>query len=148
MTYSGRYIPVNRDKYKGNPLKIFYRSLWERRLMDYFDRNQKVVEWGSEEIAIPYVSPLDQKIHRYFPDFYMKVRQRSGAVKKFIIEVKPKGQLKSPPKTPKKRTRKWLNEVQTYAVNMAKFKSATNYCKDNGFEFKILTEDHLAPSYK
>ena len=148
MTYSGRYIPVNRDKYKGNPLKIFYRSLWERRLMDYCDRNQKVVEWGSEEIAIPYVSPLDQKIHRYFPDFYMKVRQRSGAVKKFIIEVKPNGQLKSHPKTPKKRTRKWLNEVQTYAVNMAKFKSATNYCKDNGFEFKILTEDHLAPSYK
>ena len=149
MTYSGRYIPVNRSKYKGNPLKIFYRSLWERRLMDYCDRNNKVIEWGSEEIAIPYLSPLDEKIHRYFPDFYMMVRQKDQSLKKFIIEVKPKGQLKPPTKTPKKRTRKWLGQVKTYAVNMAKFKSATDYCKDKGFEFKILTEDHLAPkAYK
>ena len=78
----------------------------------------------------------------------MKVKQKDGTLKKFIIEVKPKGQLKPPTKTPKKRTRKWLNEVKTYAVNRAKFNSATEYCKDKGFEFKILTEDHLAPSYK
>ncbi len=148
MTYSGRYIPTNREKYKGNPLKIVYRSMWERRLMDYCDRTSKVLEWGSEEIAIPYVSPVDQRIHRYFPDFYMKVKQKDGTLKRFIIEVKPKGQLKPPTKTPKKRTRKWLNEVKTYAVNRAKFNSATEYCKDKGFEFKILTEDHLAPSYK
>ena len=63
MTYSGRYIPSNRDKYKGNPLKIIYRSLWERRLMDYCDRTPKVIEWGSEEIAIPYVSPVDRGSH-------------------------------------------------------------------------------------
>jgi dihydroxyacetone kinase-like predicted kinase len=148
MAYSGRYIPSNRIKYKGNPLKIIYRSLWERRLMQYSDKTSKVIEWGSEEIAIPYVSPLDNHIHRYFPDFYMKVKQKNGSLKKFIIEVKPKRYLKPPPQKPKKRTRKWLNEVRTYAVNKAKFKSAAEYCKDKGFEFKILTEDHLAPQYK
>ena len=102
MSYKGRYIPKNPKKYKGNPQRIIYRSMWERRLMDYCDRTSRVLEWGSEEIAIPYVSPVDQRIHRYFPDFYMKVKQKDGTLKRFIIEVKPKGQLKPPTKTPKK----------------------------------------------
>ena len=148
MTYSGRYIPKNREKYRGNPLKIIYRSMWERRLMDYCDKTTKVIEWGSEEIAIPYTSPVDGRLHRYFPDFYMKVKQKDGSNKKFIIEVKPKSQLKPPNKNPNRRTKRWLTEVRTYVVNRAKFDSATEYCKDKGFEFKILTEDHLAPNYK
>ena len=148
MAYSGRYIPTKPEKYKGNPMKIIYRSLWERRLMVYCDQNDKVIEWGSEEINIPYYSPLDGRTHRYFPDFYMKVKQRDGSLKKFIIEVKPKKDLKPPAANPKRRTRKWLKEVQTYAINQAKFKYAKDYCNDHGLEFMILTEDHLAPKYK
>ena len=75
MAYSGRYIPTKPEKYKGNPMKIIYRSLWERRLMVYCDQNDKVIEWGSEEIIIPYYSPLDGRTHRYFPDFYMKAKR-------------------------------------------------------------------------
>ena len=148
MTYKGKYIPKNPQKYKGNPSQIIYRSLWERKFMVYCDKNDKVIEWGSEEVIVPYRSPWDGKIHRYFPDFYIKIKQSSGGVKKFIIEVKPEYQCKQPNKTPKKRTRKWYKEVQTYGINQAKWKSAKDWCANRGMEFKILTEKHLNPQYK
>ena len=147
MAYRGRYVPTYPKKYKGDPSNIIYRSLWERKFMVYCDRNEKILEWGSEEFFVPYRSPLDGKIHRYFPDFYVKVKTPTGT-KKWVIEVKPKAQCKPPIKNPKRRTTKWLKEVQTWGVNQAKWKSATEYCNDQGMEFKILTEDHLNPKYK
>ena len=148
MSYKGRYFPSNPKKYKGNPNQIIYRSLWERKVMVYCDKNDAILEWGSEEIIVPYLSPWDGRIHRYFPDFYMKVRQADGSTKKFIIEVKPKSQCKQPIKNPKRRTTKWFNEVKTFAINQAKWKSAKEFCKDKGMEFKIFTEDHINPKYK
>ena len=148
MAYKGKYIPINPKKYVGNSSQVIYRSLWERKLMVYCDRNEKVIEWGSEEVIVPYRSPWDGKMHRYFPDFYMKVKQGNGTYKKFIIEVKPKAQCKEPIKTPKRKTRRWYKEVQTWGINQAKWKSAIDYCENRGMEFKILTEDHLNPQYK
>ena len=148
MTYKGRYFPTNPKKYRGNPSQIIYRSLWERKVMVYCDKNDAIIEWGSEEVIVPYLSPMDGKIHRYFPDFYMKVRQADGSTKKFIIEVKPKSQCKQPVKNPKRRTTKWFNEVKTFAINQAKWKSAKEFCEDKGMEFKIFTEDHINPKYK
>ena len=148
MAYKGKYIPINPKKYIGNSSQIIYRSLWERKLMVYCDRNDNIIEWGSEEVIVPYRSPWDGKMHRYFPDFYMKVKQGNGTYKKFIIEVKPKAQCKEPIKTPKRKTRKWYKEVQTWGINQAKWKSAIDYCENRGMEFKILTEDHLNPQYK
>jgi len=142
MSYSGKFKPKYYKKYKGDPTKIFYRSLWERRFMVYCDNNDKIIEWGSEEIIIPYISPVDKKVHRYFPDFYIKYVNSKGMVVREVIEVKPKKQL-SPPKEPKRKTKRWLNEVQTYIINQAKFKAANEYCKDRRYAFRILTEDHL-----
>ena len=147
MAYKGRYNPVNPKKYKGNPQNIIYRSLWERKFMVYCDTNDKVLEWGSEEIIIPYISPWDGKIHRYFPDFYIKVKQSSGNIKKFIIEVKPKKQTR-PPKPVERKTKRWIKEVRTFGINEAKWKHATKWCKDNDMEFKILTEEELGIRYK
>ena len=147
MAYKGRYNPVNPKKYKGNPQNIIYRSLWERKFMVYCDTNDKVLEWGSEEIIIPYISPWDGKVHRYFPDFYIKVKQSSGDLKKFIIEVKPKKQTR-PPKPVVRKTKRWINEVRTFGINEAKWKHATKWCKDNDMEFKILTEEELGIRYK
>ena len=129
-------------KYRGDVKKIVYRSLWERRFMVYCDNTSAILEWGSEEVIIPYVSPLDGRRHRYFPDFYIKVRQRDKTIKKMIIEVKPKIQC-GPPKTPKRRTKRYINEVRTWGVNEAKWKAAIEWCVDRGMEFKILTEDHV-----
>ena len=90
MAYSGKFRPINIEKYRGNHLNIIYRSLWERKFMVYCDRNDRIMEWGSEEFFIPYRSPLDGKIHRYFPDFYVKVKTKEGTIKKWVVEVKPK----------------------------------------------------------
>ena len=148
MSYKGRYFPSNPKKYRGNPNQIIYRSLWERKVMVYCDKNDAILECGSEEIIVPYLSPWDGRIHRYFPDFYMKVRQADGSTKKFIIEVKPKAQTKEPIRNPKRKTKKWFGEVKNWGINQAKWKSAEEYCKDQGMEFKIFTEDHINPKYK
>ena len=142
MAYSGKFLPSNITKYRGDVRKIVYRSLWERRFMVYCDNTSAILEWGSEEVIIPYTSPLDGRMHRYFPDFYIKVRQRDKTIKKMIIEVKPKIQC-GPPKTPKRRTKRYINEVRTWGVNEAKWKAAIEWCVDRGMEFKILTEDHV-----
>ena len=148
MAYSGKYRPKDPKKYVGNPTRIYYRSLWERKFMVYCDTNDSIIEWGSEEVIIPYISPWDGRVHRYFPDFYIKVRQTDGKLKKFIIEIKPKNQCAPPTKTPKRKTKKWYGEVKRWGVNEAKWKSAKNWCKDNGMDFQILTEDHLDIRYK
>ena len=148
MSYKGRYTPINPKKYKGNPSRIVYRSLWERKFMVYCDTNNSILEWGSEEIIIPYLSPWDGRIHRYFPDFYIKVREHNKTTKKYIIEIKPKKQCKPPVATPKRKTKKWFGEVKTWGINEAKWKYATKWCENNGMEFKILNEDHLNIRYK
>ena len=144
MSYSGGFKPKNYKKYKGDPTNVFYRSLWERRFMVYCDNNPNILEWGSEEIIIPYKSPLDKKVHRYFPDFFIKYKNSSGKIIREIIEVKPKKHL-SPPKEPKRKTKRYLGEVNTYIINQAKFKAAEEFCKDRKLGFRILTEEHLVP---
>ena len=146
-TYKGKYTPHNPRKYIGNPSNIIYRSSWERKFMVYCDTNEKILEWGSEEIIIPYLSPWDGKMHRYFPDFYIKAKQSNGTLKKFIIEVKPKKQTR-PPKPVTRKTKRFINEVKTWSINEAKWKYATKWCESNDMEFKILTEDHLNIKYK
>ena len=142
MAYKGKYYPTSPHKYKGDPTNITFRSLWERKFMVYCDSNANVLEWNSEEIAIDYVSPVDHRKHRYFPDFYMKVRESDGSIKKYVIEVKPLKQC-SPPKKPKRQTKRYINEAYTYAINQTKWKEAREYCADRQWEFKVITEKEL-----
>ena len=142
MAYKGKYYPSFPRKYKGDPTNIIFRSLWERKFMVYCDKNANVLEWNSEEIAIPYRSPLDNRIHRYFPDFYMKVKESNGIIKNYIVEVKPLKQT-TPPKKPKKQTRGYIREAYEYARNQAKWKVAKEFCKDRRWEFKVITEKEL-----
>ena len=142
MAYKGKYRPTRPYKYKGYPTKIIYRSLWERKFMQYCDSTTNVLEWGSEEIALPYRSPIDNKVHRYFPDFYIKVKENTGQIKRYIIEIKPKKQTIAP-KVQKKKTKGYVYEVYEYARNQAKWKAAEEFCKDRRWEFKVLTENEL-----
>lgn len=137
-----KYKPSYPSKYKGDPNNIICRSSWERRFCKYCDLNENVISWGSEEFWIPYLSPVDNRVHRYFPDFIMKVRESSGQVKTYVIEVKP-GKQTVPPKKPKRQTKSYLYECKTYAVNQAKWKAAVEFCKDHMIEFKIITEKEL-----
>ena len=142
MAYSGKYRPSYPKKYKGDPTNVIYRSLWERKFMVWCDKNENVLEWGSEEIVIPYISPLDNRVNRYCPDFYVHTRTKTGGTQKFIIEIKPFKQT-APPQKQRRRTKRYITEVTTYAVNDAKWKAATEYCKDRRWQFKILTEKEL-----
>lgn len=110
--------------------------------MIYFDNNSNVLEWQSEEFFVPYRSPIDGKLHRYFPDFWIKIRERSGDIKIRLIEVKPYHQTQEP-KVQKRKTKKYINEVKTYGINMYKWKAAREYCADRGWTFQILTEKEL-----
>ncbi len=142
MAYKGKYKPSHSKKYKGDPTNIIYRSLWERKFMQYCDSNSNVLEWGSEEIALPYRSPVDNKVHRYFPDFYVKVKEPTGKIKKMLLEVKPLKQTMKP-KKPKRKTKGYIYEVYEYAKNQAKWKAAKNFCDDRNWEFKVMTEREL-----
>ena len=142
MSYKGRYRPSNPKKYKGDSSNIIYRSLWERKFMVYCDNQTKILEWGSEEIVLPYRSPIDNKVHRYYPDFYIKVRESNGKIKRYIIEIKPKKQTVET-KIKKRKTKGYIYEVYEYAKNQAKWKAAEEFCKDRMWEFKVLTEDEL-----
>jgi len=141
MSYKGKFIPKNPKKYAGDATNIIWRSTWERKVMDWLDQSESVVYWSSEELAIKYYNPVDNKIHRYFPDFIVKVKRKDGTVMTHVIEVKPEYQTKQPIR--KRKTQKFINEYITYTVNLSKWKAATEFCKDRGWEFKILTEKNL-----
>ncbi len=142
MSYKGKYKPSYPEKYQGDPTNIIYRSLWERKFCVYCDTNEKILEWSSEEKFVPYKSPIDGKIHRYFPDFLIKVKESNGSIKKYMIEIKPKKQTAPPPK-PQRQTKKYISEVYEYAKNQAKWEAAKEWCADRGYEFKIITESEL-----
>ena len=141
MSYKGTFKPKNPTKYNGNANNIIYRSLWELRVMKYLDDHPEVIWWASEELIIPYYNPIDNKKHRYFPDFVAKMKRKDGTVMTYVIEVKPEIQTKKPEQ--KRQTKKYIQESMTYIVNQSKWKAATEFCKDNGWEFKIITEKHL-----
>jgi hypothetical protein len=142
MAYSGQFKPKNPQKYIGDHTNIVYRSSWEVKVMDWLDRNPDILSWASEELIIPYKSPVDNRLHRYFPDFLVKMRTREGKLKTMLLEVKPKKQTQEPEQK-KRITKQYINEVTTWGVNQAKWKAATEYCSDRGWEFMLITEDHL-----
>ena len=137
-----KYKPSFPKKYKGDPNNIICRSSWERKFCHWCDLNENILEWGSEEFFIPYISPVDNRVHRYYPDFIIKVKENTGKIKTYVIEVKPARQT-VPPKKKSRITKSFLYEAQTYAVNQAKWKAASEWCADRLLEFKVITEKEL-----
>ena len=135
------FKPTKPKKYKGDARNFICRSSWERKFCNWCDLNENILEWGSEEFWIPYRAP-DGKVRRYFPDFIIKVKENTGDVKTYVIEVKPAKQTQ-PPKKKKNVTKSYLYECKTYAVNQAKWKAAKEWCADRKVEFKIVTEKEL-----
>ena len=137
-----KYKPSFPKKYKGDPNNIICRSSWERKFCRWCDLNENILQWGSEEFYIPYMSPLDKRVHKYYPDFIIKVKENAGQIKTYVIEVKPKKQT-SPPKKPRRQTKGYIREAYEYAKNQAKWKMAREFCADRQWEFKVVTEKEL-----
>lgn len=142
MYYKRKFTPINPQKYIGDPTNIIMRSSWETQFALWCDKNPSVIRWNSEETVVPYVCPTDNRWHRYFIDFKIEIRDKSGAIKTYLVEIKPDKQTK-PPVIPSRKTKRFLLEAATYVKNEAKWKAATRFAKDRGWEFIILTEHHL-----
>ena len=142
MAYKGYFKPRNPSKYKGDPTNIIYRSRWEAKFMKYLDDHPDVLSWASEEVIVPYRSPVDGKAHRYFPDFLVRKRNPTGIIETLMVEIKPAEQTKEPIKK-KTINKAYVNEVMTWGVNQAKWKAAKEFCDDRRWKFVILTEKEL-----
>lgn len=138
----GKYKLRNVEKYIGDSTNVIYRSSWELKFLNWCDNNPNVISFSSEEIIIPYKSPVDGKYHRYFVDFMVKIRTKDDVTKTYLVEIKPKKQT-MPPEQKKRITKQYITEVATWGVNQSKWKAASEYCLDRGWEFKILTEKDL-----
>lgn len=140
--HQGFFHPRNPEKYIGDPNNIVYRSSWELEFMKWCDRSPNILRYGSEEFCIPYYNPVKQRVCRYFPDFIIEVKENNGKIQKYVIEIKPKKQT-IPPVQGKKKSKTYLNEINTYAVNQSKWHSIQEWCKDRMIKFRVLTEYDL-----
>jgi len=138
MAYRGKFTPKHPEKYVGDVKNIVYRSLWERNTFRWIDTQSSIVYWNSEEIVLPYVCETDKKVHRYYLDLWFETQGGDT----YIIEIKPKGQTK-PPKTPQRKTRRYIKESLTYVKNQSKWKAASEFALDRGWKFEVWTEDTL-----
>jgi hypothetical protein len=141
----GYYTPRNPEKYLGDVNKIRYMSSWERDFNVFLDNNPNVVAWASEEIAIPYIKPTStraNKVHRYFPDYFVDYIDKHGNRVKEIIEIKPHAQTKAPARKGKRKQTQVYEQIQ-WIVNNAKWEAAEKFCSKYGIKFRIISEQHL-----
>ena len=144
----GKFKPKNPQKYDGNPTEIYFRSSYELKMFQYCDLTESVISYQSEEFCIPYRSPIDGRIHRYFPDMKLKYKDKDGNTRTLVVEIKPAKDLKMPETNPKRRTKSWAYSVKMWAINQAKWEAAKNWCADRKYEFKIFTETDLGINVK
>jgi len=140
MAYKSKYKPENPNKYIGNPNNIICRSSWERKMCKYLDLNENVIKWASEEFSIPYYSLVDNKWHKYYPDFLCEIKNKEGEIKTYVLEVKPLKQTKQPEN---KSGKKNLQEMARFSINKSKWEAAKKLCDENGWIFKLITEKEL-----
>lgn len=140
-----KWFPKNPDKYVGDVSNIIARSSWEIKFLNHCDRHPDIIKYASEELIIPYLSPVDGKEHRYFVDFVVMLRNSKGEIKKYAVEIKPYNQTLPPVKKTgsKRASQQMINESITYAVNQAKWNAAKKFCSRVGLEFIVLTERDL-----
>ena len=138
MSYKGRYTIKCPEKYAGDAKKVVYRSLWERQAFRWCENNKNIKLWNSEEIVIPYKYEVDKKLHRYYVD--LLVQMKNG--KTFLIEIKPKKET-IPPKKPKRKSKKYTKEVLTYVKNTNKWSAASDFADAKGWKFQVWTEETL-----
>lgn len=139
----GKFTPQNPKKYKGNADNIVYRSSWERTFMLWCDQEPDILAWGSEEIAITYFDPIQNKKRKYYVDFQIVTRKSDGQYKVTMIEIKPFKQTVKPRANKNKSDKTILTEQTTWLTNQAKWRAALEYANQRGWSFKIITEKEL-----
>jgi len=139
----GLYKPKNPQKYVGRGMPV-YRSGWELKFFRWCDFNDNVLEWASESVIIPYLNKADGKVHRYYTDGVIAIKEGTNIVK-YIVEIKPSKQVQ-PPSAGKKKHSTVVYENYRYIQNISKWEAARNWCSKKGYKFIILTEKELGIS--
>lgn len=142
MSYHGIFKPEHPEKYIGNVNNICYRSSLEFKFFRYCDGNNNILEWASEEIVVPYISPIDNRWHRYFPDICLK-QIKNGNIEVIMIEIKPESQCHAPVQKGKKPSKRYIREVYEWGRNSAKWSAAEEYCKKKEWKFIVITENNI-----
>lgn len=114
--------------------------------MEWFDRNDFIVEWTSESVVVPYLKPTTNKMARYFVDFSVVFKESNGTLIKYLIEYKPKKFTVQPVKTKRMSQTTYNNLAMTYAINQSKWTAASEYAKQKNMKFYVITEQHLGIS--
>ena len=135
----GIFAPKNQGKFMGT--KATYRSGLELKFFRFCDDSPNVLKWGSENVVVPYRSPLDNKLHNYYVDNLVVIKE-GQEIKKYLVEIKPYKQTKKP-QTKYRKKQHLLYEQKAYITNQAKWAAAREYCKKSGFTFIIITEKEL-----
>lgn len=137
--FRGKFEPKNKSKYIGDVSNIVARSSWEYKALKWCDENPAILFYGSEEKIIPYVSPFDNKSHKYYVDLVIRYKTKSGTEKVALIEIKPFSQTQKP-KKPKRQSKYYLEECKTYVINTVKWQAAVKYCKEKNIDFVLWTD--------
>lgn len=143
MAYKTKFNPQNPTKYIGDITKINCRSLWERKFCKFLDENSSIIRWSFENLKIPYLSPIDNNVHIYYPDFIVEKKNKNGDIETVVIEIKPEKQTKQPKMGKRKSKKSLLNENITYEINRKKWEAAKEFCEKHSWKFLILTEKEL-----
>lgn len=140
--HQGKYEVKNREKYKGDPDKVTFLSSYEKQFFEWCDRSPSVILWTSENVIVPYHDPVKNKKRRYIVDLWMRYLSKDGSTKEALIEIKPHSQC-TPPKRGNKRTKTYDAEMLTYLTNQAKWAAATEYARERGWDFRLITENQI-----
>ena len=109
------------------------------------DTNPRVKGWNIEEIEVKYHNPVRGKISRYIIDFYVELEDGE----EWLVEIEPHKETLPPVLTEAKLTKKgkpkarYKRELDTYAVNQAKWAVAKEFAENNGAKFYVFTEKTL-----
>lgn len=137
----GYYSCKNPDKYVGDISKIVFRSSWEFKFLRWCDNTPSVIKFSSEPMSIPYMDPIDKRVHQYYIDFWVEMKEKDGHVGRWLIEIKPERNIIIPPE-PKNQTASALSnhisQVKRVMKNIAKFQAARNFAKIQNMKFAVL----------
>lgn len=136
----GLFTPKHPEKYIGDLTHIRFLSSWELQMDKFLDGNPNILQWSSEGLYIPYYHPFKKRKARYYPDYWVKFRNKQGKITTAIIEVKPEKQTR-PSRSKNQKQR--LFEQTTYAINVAKWTQAKKFCDKYGWKFMIITEKEI-----
>ena len=101
-----------------------------------------MLEWGSENVIVPYRNPNNNRVSRYFVDNYILLKE-GNKTKRYLIEIKPFRQTKAPNTKRYRSQKNLLYETAAWKQNQAKWEAAEKWAKKHSAEFIIITEKDL-----